>query len=167
MGHLGLTPQSLAQLGGYRVQGRSLAAVERLAEDALALERAGAFAILLEAVPAVAAGCVRERVSVPLYGIGAGPDVDGQLVISHDLLGTFVGEIAPRFVRRYAELGEEIERAFRRYAEDVRAGRFPGPEHCYPIAPEAEAEIALARAGYAATLSQVPPARGIETGAAP
>lgn len=145
MGHLGLTPQSLAQLGGYRVQGKTLGAVQRLADDALALQEAGAFAVLLEAVPAEAAAYVRERVDVMVYGIGAGPHVDGQLVISHDILGSFVGEIRPRFVRRYATLDHEIEQAFRGYANDVRTGRFPEPEHLYPIDPEHEAEIRAAR----------------------
>jgi 3-methyl-2-oxobutanoate hydroxymethyltransferase len=145
MGHLGLTPQNLTQLGGYRVQGKSLAAADRLVGDAQALEEAGVFAILLEAVPAETAGYVRERVHVPVYGIGAGPDVDGQLVISHDILGNFVGDVSPRFVKRYAEVGAEIEGALRHYAADVRAGRFPGPEHCYPLDAEAEAEIRAAR----------------------
>lgn len=145
MGHLGLTPQSLAQLGGYRVQGKSLDAARRIAEDARALVDAGVFAILLEAMPAETAAFVREQVPVPVYGIGAGPHTDGQLVISHDLLGSFVGEIAPRFVRRYAAIGEEIERAFRGYAADVRSGAFPGPEHCYPIDQTEEAEIRRAR----------------------
>ena len=145
MGHLGLTPQSLGQLGGYRVQGKSLAAAERLLRDAEALERAGVFSILLEAVPVQTAALVRERLGVPVYGIGAGPCVDGQLVISHDILGNFVGEIAPRFVKRYAEVGADVERAFSDYARDVRAGAFPGPEHCYPIDPADEAEIRAAR----------------------
>src|SRR6185312_10491404 len=111
MGHLGLTPQSLAQLGGYRVQGKTLSAAQRLVDDALALEEAGAFAILLEAMPAETAALVTERVRIPVYGIGAGPHVDGQLVISHDILGNFVGKISPRFVKRYAEVGTDIERA--------------------------------------------------------
>jgi len=145
MGHLGLTPQSLGQLGGYRVQGKSLAAAERLLRDAEALERAGAFAVLLEAVPAETAAFVRERVNLLVYGIGAGPEVDGQLVISHDLLGNFVGEIAPRFVKRYAEVGTQVERAFAEYARDVRAGAFPGAEHCYQIDPADEALIRDAR----------------------
>jgi len=145
MGHLGLTPQSLGQLGGYRVQGKSLAAAERLLRDAEALERAGVFSILLEAVPAETAAFVRERTGVLVYGIGAGPHVDGQLVISHDMLGNFVGEIAPRFVKRYAEVGSAVEAAFRDYARDVRAGVFPGPEHCYPLDPADEALIRTAR----------------------
>jgi 3-methyl-2-oxobutanoate hydroxymethyltransferase len=145
MGHLGLTPQSLGQLGGYRIQGKSLVAAERIANDAVALEEAGAFAILIEAVPPETAAFVRDRLSIPLYGIGAGPHVDGQLVISHDMLGSFVGEISPRFVRRYAEVGDDVERAFRAYAEDVRTGSFPAPEHWYPIDETHEAEIRLAR----------------------
>jgi len=145
MGHLGLTPQSLGQLGGYRVQGKSLAAAESLLRDAEALERAGAFSVLLEAVPAETAAFVRERVNLLVYGIGAGPEVDGQLVISHDLLGNFVGEIAPKFVKRYADVGANVERAFGEYARDVRAGAFPGPEHCYQIDAADEALIREAR----------------------
>src|SRR5947207_6369294 len=152
MGHLGLTPQSQAQLGGYRVQGKTLAAVQRLTDDALALQEAGAFAVLLEALPAEAAAYVRERVDLLVYGIGAGPHVDGQLVISHDILGSFVGDIHPRFVRRYADLDVEVEKAFRAYADDVRAGRFPAAEHLYPIDAAHEAEIHAARVSAPATL---------------
>lgn len=141
MGHLGLTPQSQAQLGGYRVQGKTAGAVERLLADAMALRRAGAFAILLEALPREAAAWIRDRLDLPVYGIGAGPDLDGQLVIAHDLLGSFVGDIRPRFVRRYAEIGTVTEQAFAAYAADVRAGRFPGPEHGYSIDPDALAEV--------------------------
>ena len=141
MGHLGLTPQSLAQLGGYKVQGKSRAAVEKLVDDALALRDAGAFAILLEAMPAEAAAYVRERLDILVYGIGAGPHVDGQLVISHDILGTFVGDIAPRFVKQYARLGNEVERVFQAYADDVRSAQFPAPEHCYPIDPDTAAAL--------------------------
>ncbi|HEY0778948.1 MAG TPA: 3-methyl-2-oxobutanoate hydroxymethyltransferase [Gemmatirosa sp.] len=131
MGHLGLTPQNLAQLGGYRVQGKTREAVEVLVEDARALEEAGAYALLLEAMPPEAAQRVRESLTIPVYGIGAGPHVDGQLLIAHDLLGNFVGDIRPRFVKRYAEVGKVIEGAFREYAEEVREGRFPGEEHWY------------------------------------
>ncbi|HET7585237.1 MAG TPA: 3-methyl-2-oxobutanoate hydroxymethyltransferase [Gemmatimonadaceae bacterium] len=159
MGHLGLTPQSQAQLGGYRVQGKSLDAARRVAEDAHALERAGAFAILLEAMPAAAAAYVRAAVTIPVYGIGAGPELDGQLVISHDLLGTFVGEINPRFVRRYADVDVAIEHAFRSYGEDVRAGRFPAAPQCYAIDVEAEAAIRSATAARTAARS---PVRAIE-----
>jgi len=144
MGHLGLTPQSLGQLGGYRVQGKTLAAAQQLLDDTLALQEAGAFAVLLEAIPAETAAFIRERVDLLVYGIGAGPHVDGQLVIAHDVLGSFVGEIAPRFVRRYAEVGASTEQAIRAYAADVRAGRFPAPEHCYPIDDEDAAELRAA-----------------------
>ncbi len=153
MGHLGLTPQSLGPLGGYRVQGKSRFAAEQLADDAFALEEAGAFAILLEAMPPETAAYVRERVDLLVYGIGAGPHVDGQLVISHDILGTFVGDVAPRFVRPYARLGADIEQAFRAYAEDVRAGRFPAPEQCYRLDPADEAEIREARERLSRTRS--------------
>jgi 3-methyl-2-oxobutanoate hydroxymethyltransferase len=145
MGHLGLTPQSLTQLGGYRVQGKTLDAVLRLTDDAIALQEAGAFAVLLEAVPAEAAAYIRERLDILVYGIGAGPHVDGQLVISHDILGTFVGDIRPSFVSRYASLDAEITQAFERYASDVREGRFPASEHCYPIDAAQETEIRAAR----------------------
>jgi 3-methyl-2-oxobutanoate hydroxymethyltransferase len=145
IGHLGLTPQSLGQLGGYRVQGKTLTAVQRLLDDAVALQEAGVFAILLEAIPAEAAAYVRERLDVLVYGIGAGPHVDGQLVISHDILGNFVGDIRPRFVRRYANLDETVTSAFRQYADDVRAARFPAAEHCYAIDAADEAEIRIAR----------------------
>lgn len=135
MGHLGLTPQNLSQLGGYKVQGKSRAAADKLVDDALALQDAGAFAILLEAMPAEAAAYVRDKLDILVYGIGAGPHVDGQLVISHDILGTFVGDIAPKFVKQYARIGNEIENVFRAYADDVRNVRFPAPEHCYPVDP--------------------------------
>jgi 3-methyl-2-oxobutanoate hydroxymethyltransferase len=97
--------------------------------------------VLLEAIPAETAAFVRERVDVLVYGIGAGPHVDGQLVIVHDVLGSFIGDIAPRFVRRYAEVGEATEQAIRAYAADVRAGRFPAPEHCYPMDDACAAEL--------------------------
>ncbi|MGH7593451.1 MAG: 3-methyl-2-oxobutanoate hydroxymethyltransferase, partial [Gemmatimonadales bacterium] len=150
MGHLGLTPQSLGQLGGYRVQGKTVAAVELLLADALALQAAGAFALLLEAVPAQTSAYLRQRLDLPVYGIGAGPGLDGQLVISHDALGSFVGDIRPRFVRRYADLDAVITTAIREYADDVRAGRFPAAEHCYPI--DADAATALASCGVATAL---------------
>ena len=147
MGHLGLTPQSLGQLGGYKVQGRSLAAAEAVREDAVALQDAGVFALLLEAMPAEAAAYVREHLDIPVYGIGAGPLLDGQLVIVHDILGSFVGDIRPSFIRRYADLDETITSALAAYAADVRAGTFPGPEQCYSIAKDAEEEIRVARNG--------------------
>ncbi|MDE3129430.1 MAG: 3-methyl-2-oxobutanoate hydroxymethyltransferase, partial [Gemmatimonadota bacterium] len=96
------------------------------------------FALLVEALPPEAAARVRDAVDLLVYGIGAGPHVDGQLVISHDMLGQFVGEIAPRFVKRYADVGADVERAFAAYAAEVRSGAFPAPEHCYPAAPAAD-----------------------------
>jgi len=134
----------------------SRAAAERLLRDAEALQRAGVFSILLEAVPAETAAFVGERVDVLVYGIGAGPHVDGQLVISHDMLGNFVGDIAPRFVRRYAEVGAQVERAFSEYARDVRASVFPGPEHCYQIDAADEALIRAARQRPAPAVGATP-----------
>ncbi len=142
MGHLGLTPQSLGQLGGYRVQGKTPAATDLILQDARALEAAGAFAILLEAVPPESAAFIRENVSIPVYGIGAGPEVDGQLVISHDLLGNFVGTVKPRFVSRLANVDAVVTNAFTQYATDVRAGAFPAPHHCYQLDPEPQLAIA-------------------------
>lgn len=133
MGHLGLTPQSLSQLSGYRVQGKTRAAAERILDDALALEAAGAFAILLEAVPPKSARFIRDGLTIPVHGIGAGPGLDGQLVISHDLLGNFVGEVRPRFVTRLASLDAVITDTFAMYAADVRGGAFPAPHHCYAL----------------------------------
>lgn len=145
MGHLGLTPQNASQIGGYRVQGKTLEEVKAILDDALILQRAGIFALLLEAMPAESAAYVRDHLSIPVYGIGAGPHLDGQLLICHDLLGSFVGDISPRFARRYADIGTATEDAFRAYAADVRAGCFPGPEQCYPLESAAEAEINTAR----------------------
>jgi 3-methyl-2-oxobutanoate hydroxymethyltransferase len=124
MGHLGLQPQSVHQLGGYRRQAVQREDIEALVEDAHALERAGVFAIVLEAVGHDAARLVTSAVSVPTIGIGAGPDCDGQVLVSHDMLGLFDGHV-PSFVKQYARLAEEITRAAHAYADDVRAGRFP------------------------------------------
>jgi len=124
MGHLGLQPQSVHQLGGYRRQAVQREDIEALVEDAHALERAGVFAIVLEAVGHDAARQVTSAVSVPTIGIGAGPDCDGQVLVSHDMLGLFDGHI-PSFVKRYANLAEEIDRAAHAYVDDVRAGRSP------------------------------------------
>ncbi len=132
MGHLGLTPQSLAQMGGYRVQGKSLAQYQQLLADALALEEAGAHLLLLEAIPDEVAGLIHDRLHIPVYGIGAGQHVDGQLVIVHDLIGMF-DEFKPRFVKRYAEVGQIITDSIKAYCQDVKTGAFPGPEHFYPI----------------------------------
>jgi 3-methyl-2-oxobutanoate hydroxymethyltransferase len=130
MGHLGLTPQSVLELGGYRVQGRTPEAAEALVREAEELERAGCFSLVLESVPAPVAERVTRAVGIPTIGIGAGRVTDGQILVVTDLLG--LAGTTPRFVRRYAELRETIRDAVRRYAEDVREDRFPGPEETYP-----------------------------------
>jgi 3-methyl-2-oxobutanoate hydroxymethyltransferase len=122
MGHLGLTPQSVHRLGGHQM--RPISELDRWLEDARALEQAGAFSIVLESVPAEAARAVTAAVSVPTIGIGAGPYCDGQVLVSYDLLGLF-DEFVPSFVKRYAELGAEVTRAAREFADEVRSGRFP------------------------------------------
>jgi len=124
MGHIGLTPQSINQLGGYKVQGKTPAAAVRLINDALALELAGAYAVVLECVPAPLAQTISDRLAIPTIGIGAGPHCDGQVQVFHDLLGLF-DDFVPKHAKRYAELGSEIREAVRAYAGEVRSGRFP------------------------------------------
>ena len=135
MGHLGLTPQAIHALGGYKVQGKDEAAARKLLEDAKALEEAGVFAIVLECVPSALAGLITEAVSVPTIGIGAGAGCDGQILVYQDMLGMF-SDFTPKFVRRYGEVGEAMKAAFASYIEDVGQGTFPGPEHGYQIADE-------------------------------
>jgi 3-methyl-2-oxobutanoate hydroxymethyltransferase len=135
MGHVGLTPQSATMLGGFKAQGRTAEKAERLYEDALALEAAGCFAIVLEAVPAAVAARVTEALNVPTIGIGAGVACDGQVLVWHDLLGLYAGK-APRFVKRYADLATETKRALESYVDDVREGRFPEEQHTYAIPDE-------------------------------
>jgi 3-methyl-2-oxobutanoate hydroxymethyltransferase len=147
MGHIGLTPQSATMLGGYRAQGRTAAKAQRLHADARALEAAGCFAVVLEAVPAPVAGRISEALTVPTIGIGAGPDCDGQVLVWHDLLGLSDRKPA-RFVKRYAELGAEIRRALEAYAADVRSGAFPAEEHTYSI-PDEELSLFNAHVGEA------------------
>ncbi len=130
MGHVGLTPQSVHQLGGYRVQGRDEAAAERLMADARALADAGAFAVVLECVPAELAGRITRTIEPPTIGIGAGADCDGQVLVTNDLLGLSAGS-KPRFVKAYANLGEQISDAAKAYQAEVRDGDYPGPEHTY------------------------------------
>lgn len=130
MGHLGLTPQSIHLFGTYRTRGTDAAEAEGILADARTLEEAGAFALVLEKVPTMLAERVTQSVGIPTIGIGAGPRCDGQVLVTHDLLGLFT-RFRPRFVRRYAELGQAIDAAVRRYAEDVRAGSFPGSEESY------------------------------------
>ncbi|HEY3349700.1 MAG TPA: 3-methyl-2-oxobutanoate hydroxymethyltransferase [Thermoanaerobaculia bacterium] len=133
VGHLGLTPQSIRALGGYRVQAATAEAARRVLDDALRLEDAGCFAIVLEAIPDRVAALVTSRLGVPTIGIGAGSACDGQVLVWHDLLG-WEERIAPRFVKRYAAMAEEARAALGRYAADVRERRFPSAEHIYPIA---------------------------------
>jgi 3-methyl-2-oxobutanoate hydroxymethyltransferase len=128
MGHLGLTPQSVHQLGGYRVQGREPAVADRLRADAKILESAGASALVLELVPVPLATEVSRSLAIPTIGIGAGPGCDGQVLVLHDMLGLNEG-FAPRFLKRYADLAGEVRRAASAYAAEVRAGKYPGKEH--------------------------------------
>jgi 3-methyl-2-oxobutanoate hydroxymethyltransferase len=132
MGHIGLTPQSASKLGGYRVQGKSAADALRLLDDALALQDAGCYSIVLEAVPAPVAQAISERLTIPTIGIGAGAGCDGQVLVYHDLVGMF-DRFTPKFVRRYAEVGETISLALRSFAKDVEDRRFPTDEHTYFI----------------------------------
>jgi 3-methyl-2-oxobutanoate hydroxymethyltransferase len=139
MGHVGLTPQSATMLGGFKAQGRTAAKARRLLADARSLEAAGCFAVVLEAVPAEVARRVSDTLHVPTIGIGAGPDCDGQVLVWHDLLG-LTDRRPARFVKRYADIGTQIQRALEAYAEDVRSGDFPAAEHTYTIP---EDELAL------------------------
>lgn len=129
--HLGLTPQSVLKLGGYRVQGREQAAAERLLADALAVEAAGAELLVLECVPSALAAEVTASISIPTIGIGAGPSCDGQILVLHDMLGINSGHRRPRFVRNFLEGADSIAGAVKAYVDAVRAGTFPGPEHGY------------------------------------
>lgn len=130
MGHLGLTPQSVNRMGGFKVQGKGSEAATRLEEEAQFLAHAGCFALVLECVPQELAARISSRLSIPTIGIGAGPGCDGQVLVYHDLLGLYEG-FKPRFVKRYAELGAAAREAVGRYAEEVRSGQFPGPEHVF------------------------------------
>jgi 3-methyl-2-oxobutanoate hydroxymethyltransferase len=130
MGHLGLTPQSVHALGGHRVQGRDDATAERLKSDAKALEEAGAFAVVLELVPAPLASQITQSLTIPTIGIGAGPACDGQVLVLHDMLG-LNDQFSAKFVKKYAALAEDVREAARVFAAEVREGRYPGPEHSF------------------------------------
>jgi 3-methyl-2-oxobutanoate hydroxymethyltransferase len=136
MGHLGLTPQSVHQFGGFRPQGRDAAAARRLLEDALILQEAGCFSLVLESVPARLATLVSQRLEIPTIGIGAGAGCDGQVLVTHDLLGLF-DRFTPRFVKKYADLHGEMQRAFNQYRIEVEGGLFPEEQHSVDM-PEAE-----------------------------
>ncbi|NJN99552.1 MAG: 3-methyl-2-oxobutanoate hydroxymethyltransferase [Anaerolineales bacterium] len=132
MGHIGLTPQSATKLGGFKVQGKSAAAARRLLEDALLLEEAGCFAIVLEAIPAAVAQVVSQKLTIPTVGIGAGPDCDGQVLVFHDVLGLF-DRFTPKFVKRYADLRQPVLEALQTYRREVEAREFPTPAHTFTI----------------------------------
>jgi 3-methyl-2-oxobutanoate hydroxymethyltransferase len=142
MGHVGLTPQTATALGGYKAQGRTASAAARVAREALALEEAGCFSVVFEAIPSAVAAEVMPHMAVPVIGIGAGPATDGQVLVFHDLLGIREG-LGARFVKRYASLLDEMATGVAAFAEDVRARRYPGPEHGYSIADD---ELAALRA---------------------
>jgi len=132
MGHIGLTPQSSGQLGGHKAQGRTAESAKVLVDDALAVEKAGARMLLVEAVPPEVTRYIVEKLSIPVYSIGAGPYCDGQVLIVSDMIGLFQA-FTPKFVRRYGNVAEVMAKAMADYCEDVRAGRFPAKEHCYPM----------------------------------
>jgi 3-methyl-2-oxobutanoate hydroxymethyltransferase len=142
MGHVGLTPQTAGQVGGYKAQGRTAASAAAIAQEAIALQDAGCFALVLEAMPAAVTELLMPALEVPVIGIGAGPATDGQVLVFHDLVGLQEGH-TPKFVRRYAAIQEEMIRAVTAFAADVRARAFPGPEHAYGIAPEELRELRL------------------------
>jgi 3-methyl-2-oxobutanoate hydroxymethyltransferase len=140
MGHVGLTPQTSTALGGWKAQGRTAGAAERIANEALALQEAGCFALVFEAIPSAVTDELMPHVQIPVIGIGAGPATDGQVLVFHDLLGIRDG-LGPRFVKRYANLQQEMNSGVAAYAEDVRTGRYPGPEHTYKIDPGELSEL--------------------------
>jgi 3-methyl-2-oxobutanoate hydroxymethyltransferase len=135
MGHVGLTPQTATALGGYRAQGRTAQAAARVAREALALQDAGCFSLVFEAIPSQVAEKLMPRLDIPVIGIGAGPATDGQVLVFHDLLGIREG-LGARFVKRYANIQDEMAAGVAAYAEDVRTGRYPEPQHGYAIDPE-------------------------------
>jgi 3-methyl-2-oxobutanoate hydroxymethyltransferase len=135
MGHVGLTPQTATALGGYRAQGRTAERARAVLDEALALQEAGCFSIVFEAIPADVTDVIMHHMEIPVIGIGAGASTDGQVLVLHDMLGIH-GGFLPKFVKRYADVKSEMQRGIETYAEDVRTRRFPGPEHTYGIAPE-------------------------------
>ena len=145
MGHVGLTPQTATALGGYRAQGRTAEQAIAVVRDAIALEQAGCFSVVLEAIPAAVAEEVTARVEIPIIGIGAGPATDGQVLVFHDLLGIYDGHVA-RFAKRFADVRSYMVAGVAEYAAEVRSGAFPAPEHCYSID---DGELERLRAGLA------------------
>ena len=139
-GHIGLTPQTASALGGFKTQGKDAAAAKQIIDDATALEDAGVFSMILEAVPAPLGKLVADAVNVPVIGIGAGPDVDGQVLVFHDVVGLF-DRFVPKFVKQYADVRKIIVAALKEYNRDVLEGRFPGPEHSFSMTDETLAEL--------------------------
>jgi 3-methyl-2-oxobutanoate hydroxymethyltransferase len=142
MGHVGLTPQTSTALGGWKAQGRTAAAARRIGAEALALQAVGCFAIVFEAIPSAVTEELMGAMEIPVIGIGAGPATDGQVLVFHDLLGIRDG-LGPRFVKRYANLQEEMNAGVAAYAQDVRSRHYPGPEHTYSIDPAELAELRM------------------------
>jgi 3-methyl-2-oxobutanoate hydroxymethyltransferase len=140
MGHVGLTPQTATALGGYRSQGRTAERALEVCRDALALEEAGCFAIVFEAIPSAVTELIAPRLEIPVIGIGAGPATDGQVLVFHDLLGIYDGHAA-RFVKRYANVRDQMVEGVQAYAADVRARRYPEPDHEYTMAPDEAARL--------------------------
>jgi 3-methyl-2-oxobutanoate hydroxymethyltransferase len=142
MGHIGLTPQSSGQLGGFKAQGRTAESALEMIEDARAVQEAGAFSLLLEAVPPEVCKIIRDEMTISVYGIGAGVDADGQVMIASDILGIFQA-FTPKFVKKYANLGDETLKGLQAYVEEVRASQFPAPQHTYSML---EGELAKLKA---------------------
>ena len=147
MGHVGLTPQTATALGGYKAQGRTAERAVEVARDAAALELAGCFSIVFEAIPAAVARELVPRMEIPVIGIGAGADTDGQVLVFHDLLGIYDG-LSPRFAKRYANIRQEMVAGVRAFADEVRGGRFPAPEHTYSIDPDELGELRARLGGF-------------------
>jgi 3-methyl-2-oxobutanoate hydroxymethyltransferase len=157
MAHIGLTPQSVHAMGGFRVQGRSAEAADRMVEDAKILEQAGAFSLLLEGIPSELGRRITQAVGIPTVGIGAGPDCDGQVLVCYDFLGMYP-DLRPRFVKRFAEVGEAIVEATRTYVAEVQGGAFPTEAHSFGSAPKAELT------GNRAVVGSLPPGYGPASG---
>lgn len=135
MGHIGLTPQSIHAFGGFKVQGKTIEAAQKILQDALAVEKAGAFAIVLEAIPADLAALITKKLTIPTIGIGAGNQTDGQVLVYQDMLGMY-GEMQPKFVKRYADIGAEMNSAIQDYKTEIQQEQFPAAKHTFSIAPE-------------------------------
>ncbi len=145
LGHLGLTPQTVSKLGGYKVQGRDCSTAQKIIDQALRLERAGCFAIVLECVPGEVAGMISKRVKIPIISCGAGPGCDGQVMVTYDMIGIF-DRFVPKFVKKYIDLRAVMSKAFKAYKDDVESGKFPGEEHTFTIKSEEFKKLKKGRA---------------------